>query len=89
MAVAEHPPQPWDSRKEGRAGEGRAREGKREERGGERGGSKAGRRGTRRRRGREEWQAGEIKQQETHSKDWASFTPTTQHEDVLSTCLAA
>lgn len=37
--AVEHPPQAWDSREEGREGEGRAREGKGEkERGGERGG---------------------------------------------------
>lgn len=79
--AAKHPPQPRDSREEGREGEGRAREGKGEERGGDRGGSKAGRRGTRRRR-REEWQ-GEMKQ--TRGKYWASFTPITQQEGVLST----
>jgi hypothetical protein len=82
--AAKHPQQPRDSREEGREGEGRTREGKGEERGGDRGGSKAGRRGTRRRRRiREEWQGEEMKQ--THGKYWASFTPMTQQEGVLST----
>lgn len=81
--AAEHQPQPWDSREEGREREGRAKEGKGEERGGDRGGNKAGRRGTRRRRVREEWQGEKMEQ--THGKYWASFTPMTQQESVLST----
>lgn len=91
--AVEHPPQVWDSREEGREGEGRAREGKGEkERGGERGGGDVklgGRRGTSRRKALEEWQGGEIRRRGIHSRDWASFTHTTQPEGVLPTYMQA
>lgn len=72
-------------RGQGEGGQRREREGR-----GERGEVKLGeRRGTSRTKAREEWQGGEIRRRGIHSRDWASFTHTTQPEGVLPTYMQA